>query len=241
MAELRIGTSGWLYAHWRGVFYPRGLPASRWFAHYAQHFDTVELNNPFYRQPSRATFVKWRTQSPRDFAYAVKLNRYLTQFKRLNVTLETIRRTYDPLTGLGPKAHVVLVQLPPRMRFDAARVDRFFGQVRRRRKRHALEPRDSSWLTDEALEALRRHGVALCIADGPKYETRETVTAGFTYLRFHGRDRLYASNYRDEVLKEWAARIRDWSGRALDVYVYFNNDARGYAVKNALQLRELVS
>jgi uncharacterized protein YecE (DUF72 family) len=241
MPQLRIGTSGWLYNHWRGLFYPRGLPASRWFAHYARHFDTVELNNPFYRQPSRATFVKWRTQSPADFVYAVKLNRYLTQFKRLNVTLETIRRSYDPLAGLGPKAAVVLVQLPPRMRFDPARVDRFFRQVRRRRKRHALEPRHSSWLTDEALDALRRNGVALCIADGPKYETREAITADFTYLRFHGRERLYASNYRDDALREWAVRIRAWSASGLDVYAYFNNDARGYAVSNALRLRELLA
>jgi len=127
--EVRIGTSGWVYPHWRETFYPKGLPQSRWLEHYAERFNTVELNNPFYRQPERATFERWRRAVPDDFVYAVKLNRFLTHLKRLNVDRAMVARSYDTMAGLGPKAAVVLVQLPARFRFDADRVARFFAAV----------------------------------------------------------------------------------------------------------------
>ncbi len=238
---VRIGTSGWVYPHWRGRFYPKDLPTSRWLAHYASLFDTVELNNSFYRQPQRVAFERWARAVPDGFVYAVKLNRYLTQFKRLNVDRATIARSYDTMAGLGPKLGAVLVQLPPRFRFDAERADGFFRLVSRRRRRHALEPRDASWLTDGALDVLRRRRVALCIIDTARWPTRIAVTADFVYLRFHGPgERLYAASYSDDALREWAWRIRGWRDDGLDVFAYFNNDERGYAPKNALRLRELV-
>lgn len=234
-----MGTSGWQYDHWRGAFYPAGLPTHRWFAYYAERFDTVELNSPFYRLPPRRTFQKWRAQAPRGFVYAVKMNRYVTHLKRLNVAEESVRRFYDALGGLGPRAAAVLLQLPPGLRYDASRAERFFARIARRRRRHALEPRHESWLTDDALAHLRRRGIALCIADAPRFPTREAITAGFTYLRFHGKEALYASNYDDASLREWAALIRAWRRQGIAVYAYFNNDARAYAVRNALRLREL--
>jgi uncharacterized protein YecE (DUF72 family) len=238
--SVRIGTSGWVYPHWRERFYPKGLPASRWFAHYASVFDTVELNNPFYRQPSREQFVRWRRAAPADFRYAVKLNRFITHIKRLDVDAGTVARSYDTMAGLGTSLAAVLVQLPPRFHFDAERLDRFFAAVARRRRRHALEPRDASWLTDESLDALRARRVALCVIDTPKWPSRLAVTADLVYLRFHGPRGLYASPYDEGLLREWAARIRAWRGDGLDVLGYFNNDARAYAPRDAFRLRELV-
>jgi uncharacterized protein YecE (DUF72 family) len=238
--QVRIGTSGWVYPHWRERFYPKGLPQSRWLEHYAERFDTVELNNPFYRQPERATFERWRRAVPDGFVYAVKLNRFVTHIKRLNVDRTVVARSYDTMAGLGPKAAVVLVQLPARFHFDPERVARFFAAVAPRRRRHALEPRDASWLTDAATTLLRERRVALCIIDAPKWPTRPLVTADFVYLRFHGQTRLYGSSYDDAALRGWAERIRAWRDAGLDVYAYFNNDERAYAPRDALRLRELV-
>jgi uncharacterized protein YecE (DUF72 family) len=237
---VRIGTSGWVYPHWRERFYPKGLPQTRWLEYYSERFDTVELNNPFYRQPARATFERWRTAVPETFVYAVKLNRYLTHIKRLDVDRAMVARSYDTMAGLGPKAAVVLVQLPARFRFDPERLARFFAAVAPRRRRHAIEPRDASWLTDDALALLRERRVALCVIDTPKWPTRGAVTADFVYLRFHGQIRLYAGSYDDAALRDWAERIRSWRDRGLDVFAYFNNDEGGYAPRDALRLRELV-
>jgi uncharacterized protein YecE (DUF72 family) len=241
VSELRIGTSGWVYPHWRGRFYPRDLPQREWLRYYAERFDTVELNNPFYRQPEKSTFEKWRGAVPDDFRFAVKLNRFITHIKRLNVGPDSIERSYGTLAGLGPKAAVVLIQLPPKMKFAPERLGAYLKLVARRRRRHALEPRDASWLTPEALAFLRSKNVALCLIDTPKWPSVDAVTADFVYIRFHGPERLYASNYTETQLRAWAERIRAWRARGLDVYGYFNNDVPDYAPRNALRLRELAS
>ena len=133
MSELRVGTSGWQYRHWKGRFYPAELPTARWLEYYARFFDTVELNNPFYRQPELRTFERWRRAVPDGFVYAVKLNRFITHIKRLRIEQDSAERSYGTMAGLGPKLAVVLVQLPPRMKFDLERADRFFSLVARRR------------------------------------------------------------------------------------------------------------
>ncbi len=203
--------------------------------------DTVELNNPFYRQPEKKTFDKWRRSVPGDFAYAVKLNRFITHIKRLNIERDSVERSYGTLAGLGPKAAVVLVQLPPRMKFNDERAERFFKMVAPRRRRHAIEPRDASWFAEDALAFLRRRNIALVIGDTPRWPTRIAVTSDLVYLRFHGPERLYASEYSDDALREWAGRIKGWRAEGRDVFVYFNNDEMGYAPKNAVRLRELAS
>ena len=241
MSELRIGTSGWQYKHWKGRFYPKELPTSKWLDYYARLFDTVELNNPFYRQPEKKTFEKWRRAVPDGFVYAVKLNRFITQIKRLAVERDSIERSYGTMAGLGPKLAAVLVQLPPRMKFNEERADRFFSLIAPRRRRHALEPRDSSWFTEEALAFLRRRKVALVIGETPHWPTHIAVTTDFVYLRFHGPERRYGSDYSDDTLRDWAGRIRGWRAEGHDVYAYFNNDEMGYAPKNAMRLRELAS
>ena len=241
MSELRVGTSGWQYQHWKGRFYPKDLPTAKWLEYYTRYFDTVELNNPFYRQPEKKTFEKWRRSVPDDFVYAVKLNRFITHIKRLKIERDSVERSYGTMAGLGRKAAVVLVQLPPRMKFDHERADRFFRMVGPRRRRHALEPRDASWFTAEALAFLRRRNIALVAGETPDWPTHLAVTADFVYLRFHGPGRRYASNYEDDALRGWAKRIKGWRAEARDVFAYFNNDERGYAPKNALRLRELAS
>jgi uncharacterized protein YecE (DUF72 family) len=241
VSELRIGTSGWVYPHWKGRFYPRDLRQHEWLRYYAEHFDTVELNNPFYRQPERSTFEKWRNAVPADFRFAVKLNRFVTHIKRLSVGPDSIERSYGTLAGLGPKAAAVLIQLPPKMKFAPERLEAYLKLVARRRRRHALEPRDPSWLTPDALAFLRSKNVALVLIDTPKWPSIDAVTADFVYIRFHGPERLYASNYTEEQLRAWAERIRAWRARGLDVYGYFNNDVPDHAPRNALRLRELAS
>lgn len=241
MARAWIGTSGWVYPHWRGRFYPAKLPQSRWLEHYATIFDTVELNNPFYRQPARETFEKWGRAVPEDFRYSVKLNRWITHFKRLRIEPESVERSYGTMAGLGQKLGIVLAQLPPRMKFDAERFEDYFRMVSRRRRRHALEPRDEAWFTDEALAALHKRNVALCIQDSAKWKTRhDAVTADFVYLRFHGPEALYGSGYSDRQLRVWAGRIRDWVDRGLDVWAYFNNDVPDHAPRDAQRLREMI-
>jgi uncharacterized protein YecE (DUF72 family) len=239
MSELRVGTSGWQYKHWKGRFYPMDLPTSQWLEYYTHYFDTVEVNNSFYRQPERKTFEKWRTAVPDNFVYSVKMNRFITHLKRLNVDRQSIERSYGTMAGLGPKLAVVLVQLPPRMKFDADRVERFFKMVAPRRRRHAVEPRDASWFTDDALAFMRRRNIALVVGETPHWPTHRAVTADLIYLRFHGPGRRYASNYDDEALRAWAERIKGWRAEGRDVYAYFNNDELGYAPKNALRLHEL--
>lgn len=239
--QARIGTSGWVYPHWKGRFYPASLPASRWLEHYASIFDTVELNNPFYRQPERTTFERWRDAVPDGFVYSVKLNRFLTHIKRLDIGTDSVERSYGTMAGLGRKLGVVLAQLPPKMRFDAERVDRYFRLVSRRRRRHALEPRDDSWFSPEAQALLRRRRVALCIQDSARWTTRpDVVTTDFVYLRFHGPAALYGSGYSDAQLREWAKRIRDWLAQGLEVYAYFNNDVPDHAPRDAQRLREMI-
>jgi uncharacterized protein YecE (DUF72 family) len=239
-ARVRIGTSGWVYPHWRGRFYPKGLPTSEWLVFYAERFDTVELNNSFYRQPTREQFVRWRRAVPPGFAYSVKLNRFITHTKRLNVDAPTIARSYDTVAGLGPALAAMLVQLPPRFGFDPERLEQFCSAVARRRRRHAIEPRDASWLQDASIAHLRARNIALCISDTPRWPTRLVLTADFVYLRFHGPGRLYSSAYDDERLREWATRIRGWRDEGRDVLAYFNNDVGAYAPRDATRLRELV-
>jgi uncharacterized protein YecE (DUF72 family) len=241
MSELRVGTSGWQYKHWRGRFYPTDLPAATWLEYYTRFFDTVELNNPFYRQPERKTFEMWRRSVPDNFVYAVKLNRFITHIKRLNVDRKSIERSYGTMAGLGPKLAVVLVQLPPGMKFDMDRAERYFKLVAPRRRRHAIEPRDASWFTEDALAFIRGRRIALVAGETAHWPTYLAVTADFVYVRFHGPGRRYASNYDDEALREWADRIKRWRAGGCDVFAYFNNDEMGYAPRNAIRLLELAS
>jgi uncharacterized protein YecE (DUF72 family) len=236
---VRIGCSGWNYAHWRnGVFYPPRCPQRLWLDYYARHFDTVELNATFYRLPRIEAAERWVEETPAGFLFAVKVSRYLTHVKRLRETGQhlalLLERTLPLLRSgkLGP----LLWQLPPTFRRDDERLGAALAEFPPE-LRHAVEFRHASWFAPEVMTLLRERNVALVIADRPEihaFQTRE-LTADYTYLRFHSGSRGERGNYSPGELDEWAARIRGWAERG-DVFAYFNNDWEGFAIRNALGL-----
>jgi len=240
-----IGTSGYTYGHWGGgVFYPADVPQRDWLEYYAHHFCTVELNVTFYRLPERSVFTRWRTRTPGRFAFALKGSRYITHLKRLKYCEVPLGLFFTNASGLGQKLRVVLWQLPPMMKADVGRLADFCASLRSsapaRRIRHAFEFRHPTWFCEEVYACLRENNHALCMAHSPYWTLGDVTTADFTYLRFHGGERLYGSTYSDTELDAWASRIEGWLREGKDVYTYFNNDASGFAVRNALRLRELI-
>lgn len=236
--NLRVGTCGYVYDHWRGRLYPERLPKSKWFDRYAEFFDTVELNNTFYRLPEAATFERWGAAAPPGFLFAVKFSRFGTHLKRLKDPDEPIRRFLDRAEHLGPKLGPILVQLPPSFALYADRLDAFLAQAGTSH-RWAVEVRDERWLVPEVYEILRSHGAALCIHDMIPNHPRE-LTADFVYLRYHGYSGRYTGRYPRRALAAEAARIDVLLEEGRDLYAYFNNDQMGYAVENASQLAALL-
>jgi uncharacterized protein YecE (DUF72 family) len=239
MALARIGCSGWNYRHWRDVFYPRGVPAARWLEHYASVFDTVEVNATFYRLPTKKTAESWTRSTPPGFLFAVKASRYLTHVKRLREVAERIPRLLEPLEPLveAGKLGPILWQLPETFHRDDDRLGEALDALTS--GRHCFEFRHPSWFVPEVESLLRAHDAALVIADHPTrpFQTH-TLTAGWTYLRFH-RGRGKDGAYTRPQLKTWAARIREWRAHG-ELYAYFNDDWEGHAVREAIRLRELL-
>lgn len=234
--RVRVGTSGYQYDHWRGVFYPTNLPKSHWFAFYAQRFDTVEINNTFYHLPTPHAFDGWYAAAPAGLIYALKFSGYATHRKKLKDPQQPIRLFMNRARRLKSRLGPILVQLPPRWRVNVERLEGFLRAVPPR-TRWAIEFRDSSWLCEPIYGVLSKYKVALCWHDLlPDHPYR--LTARFTYLRFHGH--RYAGSYTAAQLKAHACRIREYLAQGVDVYAYFNNDAEGYAIRNALDLRRYV-
>jgi uncharacterized protein YecE (DUF72 family) len=236
--ELRVGTSGYQYRHWRGDFYPRDLPVRDWFSCYARHFDCVEINNTFYRLPEPETVDGWHDAAPPGFRFALKLSRYATHQKKLldpEQTLEIFLERAERLKSfLGP----LLVQLPPHWRADPARLDAFLAAAPRR-LRLAVELRDPDWLCAEVYAVLRRHAAALVVHDLIEHHPIR-ATCGWSYLRFHGPAGDYGGGYTTQALSGWARRIRRWLAEGRDVWAFFNNDRGGHAPRDALKLRRYV-
>ncbi len=232
---LRIGTSGWSYPHWRGVFYPRELPTSRWLEYYAARFDTVEINNSFYRLPSADNFAAWRARVPASFLFAVKGNRYITHLRRLREPGAPLARFFERVAALGPTLGPVLWQLPPQLPRDVDRLAAFLAALPRAHQ-HAFEFRHDSWYCEAVYTVLRAHDAALCLADRGGGATPLVRTASWVYVRFHGG--LGAGwGYLDAQLDAWAARIAAYQAEGAAVYAYFNNDPHGHAVTDAQRLR----
>jgi uncharacterized protein YecE (DUF72 family) len=242
--DLRIGCSGWNYAHWRnGVFYPPRCAARHWLEFYARHFDTVEVNTTFYRLPRETSVARWVAETPPGFTFAVKVSRYVTHVKRLLDVERHLPLLYARIRPLlrTEKMGPLLWQLPPTFACD---LDRLAAALEHTHDghRHAFEFRHPSWFREETYTLLREHGVALVIGDRPQvnhFQAHE-LTAGFTFVRFHSGSRGRDGNYSHGELEEWAERLDRW--RALvDVYVYFNNDWEGFAIENAAHLQELLA
>jgi uncharacterized protein YecE (DUF72 family) len=232
---IRIGCSGWNYASWKDVFY-EGRPARSWLEHYARHFDTVEVNNTFYRLPRRDSVATWERTAPERFCFAVKASRYLTHVKRLRDLgpgLDRFEACIEPLVQ-SPKLGPILWQLPPNFVRDDERLTTALERFPRA-QRHALEFRHPSWFTEDVYALLREHGAGLVLTGGV-----EVFTAPWTYVRFHRGTRGRRGNYSRSELEEWARRFERWAGD-VEIYAYFNNDWEAFAIKNALWLKQRLS
>lgn len=236
--SVHVGTSGWVYPHWRGRFYPEDLPQKRWFAHFAERFSTVEINNTFYRLPTPAAVEAWREQAPEGFFYAVKASRYMTHLKRLLDPEEPIRRFFDAIEPLGGALGPVLFQLPGQMRADVPRLRHFLEALPPERT-YVFEFRHASWFTDEVYDLLGEHGGALCVHDWRGWTPME-ATARLVYVRFHGTEGGSAGLYSEKQLEAWARRVTAWRRGGHDVLLYFNNDLHGHAITNAAWLAKRV-
>jgi uncharacterized protein YecE (DUF72 family) len=240
MKAIRIGCSGWNYRHWRGLFYPDGLAQRDWFAFYAGHFDTVEINNSFYRLPSAETFAKWRDQAPPGFCYSVKANRFLTQAKKLKDCEEPLARMMAPLRTLAPRLGPVLYQLPPRFRINLRRLEDFLA-LTPKDVTNVFEFRDESWYTPETFALLERHGAALCLHDMPGSASERAAVGAAAYVRFHGATGKYWGRYSDEQLRRWADWMVAQAGSGRLVWAYFNNDIDAHAIHDARTLKAMVA
>jgi uncharacterized protein YecE (DUF72 family) len=235
-----IGTSGWHYKHWLGLFYPEKLPAKEMLNHYVRNFRTVELNNTFYHLPDPATFDNWREHTPSDFLFAVKGSRFITHMKKLKDPRRSTEKFFDGAERLEKKLGPILFQLPPRWRVNLQRLEEFLESLPSTHK-YAFEFRDESWLIAETYELLRRYNAAFCIHDLGGKQTPLEVTAKFTYVRFHGPgEAKYSGSYSKAALKQWAEQFKEWVQQGRHVYAYFNNDIGGHAITNAHQLIEMV-
>jgi uncharacterized protein YecE (DUF72 family) len=236
---IHIGTSGFHYRHWKGPFYPEKLPASKMLDYYAQHFDTVELNNTFYRLPLETGLENWRTKSPPGFCFAAKGSRFLTHMKKLKDPEIGLERFFERIDRLRPKLGPIVFQLPPFWEVDEARLEGFLHALPKRH-RYAFEFRNPTWHNDRINRILRKHNVAFCIFEIAGFASEFPITADFTYIRLHGPGGAYQGSYSQATLQHWADRINAWRKELRAVYTYFDNDQAGYAVENALTLKSVI-
>jgi uncharacterized protein YecE (DUF72 family) len=238
---VRIGTSGWSYDHWVDVLYPVGLPSARRLGRYVEAFDTVELNASFYRWPTDSTFAGWRAQLPDGFTMSVKAHRGLTHYRRLAAPEPWIERFERCWQLLGDRRGVLLVQLHPEQRRDEKRLDSFLGSMPSD-IRVAVELRHPSWNVPAVYELLENRRAAYVVMSGAGLPCIPRATTDFLYVRMHGPDpdAMYAGAYSADDLRRWVDRISAWDGEGRDVWMYFNNDPHGHAVRNAQFLQGLL-
>ena len=234
-----VGCSGWHYEHWRGLYYPEELPRAKWLSFYAWEFDTVELNNSFYRVPSEKAFTTWRESTPDNFIFAVKVSRFITHIKRLKNLGSAVDNFLSRAGFLKEKLGPLLYQLPPSMRRNDELLQNFLSSLPPKYQ-HVIEFRHESWIDGAVFDIVRGHNVGLCVFDMPGFSCPLVATSDFAYVRFHGSKGLYSSRYTDEELSRWAQRIARLGQELKASYIYFNNDAEAFAVENAMTLRSLL-
>ena len=232
-----IGTSGWQYKDWRGAFYPVDLPQARWLEFYAERFRVQEVNNAFYRLPEASTFAAWAERTPDDFVMVVKASRFLTHIKRLKDPEEPVARFVERASHLGAKLGPVLLQLPPTMRCDPERLDHALAQFPPD-WRLAVEFRHETWFTDETRAVLVGRRAAFCLADSPRRRTPVWRTTDWGYLRLHEGTGSPHPCYTPSALDKWATRLAELHGADAEVFVFFNNDPRGCAVRDAVRFAD---
>jgi uncharacterized protein YecE (DUF72 family) len=237
---IRVGTSGWHYSHWRGAFYDPKIAVKAQFEEYAKSFDTVELNNAFYKLPTANTVRIWKAKAPAGFLYAVKAHRFITHMKKLKSAKDSVDLFMDRISCLGRKLGPVLFQLPPKWNLNVSRLEEFVALLPKR-QRFAFEFRNVSWYHQDVYDVLKKKNSALCIYELAGHHSPTVITADFVYVRLHGPGDKYQGSYTEGVLSDWARQCRTWRRAGLDVFVYFDNDQSGYAAFNALRLRQMLS
>lgn len=238
--DIRIGTSGWYYNHWVGVFYPEKLPKNGWFEYYAKDFDTVEINNTFYQLPKEQSLEKWYKRAPKNFIYSVKANRYITHIKRLKETSDALERFFEIIGLLKETLGPILYQLPPSLHKNLELLESFIELLPAEQK-GVFEFRHKSWYSPDTFGLLDEHNLGFCVHDLDGVATPRIVTGGIIYIRFHGPAGRYAGNYSKSALQDWAKWLKDGSRKVRGIYAYFNNDIHAYAVNNAKTLKNIMA
>lgn len=238
--KIYIGTSGWLYKHWIGRFYPEKSNAKKQWQFYAGHFDTVEINNSFYRWPDRSVFEGWYKNSPGNMLFSVKASRFITHMRKLTQPEEPVVKLFENITALKNKLGPILFQLPPKWKINATRLGDFLA-ILPKGYRYAFEFRNDTWYHEDIFQLLQQHNCAFCIYQLAGHTSPVQVTADFVYVRLHGPTEFkYQGSYNDAALKKWAKQILAWQKDKKDVFLYFDNDQDAYAVFNALTLKSMV-
>jgi uncharacterized protein YecE (DUF72 family) len=240
---LFIGTSGWSYRHWSEIFYPKDIKPDKYLEYYITRFTCVELNSCFYHLPLKTTVSGWMNRTPETFRFCTKLNRFITHELKLVNSEGALEKYFEVFENMKSRLGPVLIQLPPALSFDKTLIHEFLDIIKNQYSlyRFAIEVRHESWINDNFFDLLAHRGIAFVISDsGNRFPFYETVTANFVYLRFHGREQLYASDYSEADLKLFAEKIISWLDEDKEVWVFFNNDFHGYAVNNAVRLRDMI-
>lgn len=238
-----IGTSGWSYAGWKGLFYPADLPARSFLEYYVQSFDTVELNASFYHLPKGTSAKNWHQNTPENFFLCPKLSRYITHIKRLNEFEEPLDRFFHVFDLMQDKIGPVLVQIPPSLKFEPEIAEPFYAHLKKkyRQYRFAMEVRHLSWMEKESYDLMTKYNIAFVISQsGGFFPYAEVVTTDVVYVRFHGPGSLYSSNYSHQYLRAFANKIERWMEEGRAVWCFFNNDIKAFAPYNAIQLKKYV-
>jgi uncharacterized protein YecE (DUF72 family) len=237
---IHIGCSGWHYKHWLGDFYPAGTKPAEFLSLYLKYFDTVEINNSFYRLPTENALETWRDSVPAHFHFSVKASRFITHNKKLKDGDDSFLLFFDRIKLLKDRLGPILFQLPPNWKYNGERLKEFLMNLPCGHD-YVFEFRNRDWLREEMFDLLRKYHIGFCIHDMPESLTPEVVTAKLVYIRFHGNGAKYGGGYPDEILEQWAKKIMAWNKDRIKIFVYFNNDIGGFAPRNALTLKDMVN
>lgn len=239
--KIHIGTSGWSYKHWKGIFYPKNVKPAEYLTFYARHFPVSEINNSFYKLPAKETVAKWTDMVPDDFLFCPKMSRYLSHLKKLRDPREPLERFFNIFAPFKKHLGPILIQLPANSRFHMEVAENFYEETDQYDDfRFALEVRHPSWFSEESIGLMKKHGISLVFSQADRFPYHEEITAKDIYLRFHGPTSLYSSSYSDEILEDYAEKFAAWADDGHEVWAFFNNDVGGHAIHNAKRLQELV-
>jgi len=237
--KIYIGTSGFSYEHWQNRFYPKNVQSKNYFEYYQKYFNTVEINNTFYKLVSKKVILNWKKEAKKDFVFSIKASRFITHIKRLKEPKKHLSLFINRIKHLKEHLGPILFQIPPNWHLDLKRFESFLKALDKDYK-YAFEFRDHFWLTKEVFALLKKYKSALCIYDLEGFQTPLEITANFVYIRLHGPKKAYSGSYSKKALQKWGKIIQGFKKNKLDIYCYFNNDEKAFAIKNAMDLKNIL-